>query len=280
MLINRTQRFTAVMLFLVFLLGLVGCSQAGNANDGSNQPTNDTAEPSSAEPVELVLSAAASLTDALTELQTLYQSEHENVTLQFNFGGSGALQKQIENGAPADLFLSAASGPMETLVADKFVEEDEQTKLLNNELVVVTPAGGQKQLTSLNDLTNSSFSHIAIGIPESVPAGNYAKEALLSASLWEPLTSKTVQAKDVRQVLQYVETGNADAGFVYRTDALTSEKAQVALTVDQSLYTPVEYRIGILKATEHKAAAEELYAYLQSSEAHNVFEKYGFTVPE
>ncbi|GMK44312.1 molybdate ABC transporter substrate-binding protein [Paenibacillus glycanilyticus] len=229
--------------------------------------------------VELTISAAASLTDALNDIQKMYEEKNPNVKLNFNFGASGALQQQIEQGAPADLFLSAAAKNLKALVDKQLIDTDKQTNLLSNELVVVVPADGGIALATENDLTKAEVKHVAVGIPESVPAGNYAKESLTNAKLWDSLQAKSVQGKDVRQVLQYVETGNADAGFVYKTDALTSDKVKIAFNVDPATYTAIQYPIGIVKATKHSKEAEDFYAYLQSQEALDVFVKYGFSVP-
>lgn len=253
------------VLSAALLLALSACG-----NDGGN---------AGGEPVALTISAAASLTDALTEIRKTYEGEHEGVKLSFNFGASGALQQQIEQGAPADLFLSAAAKNMNALVGKKLIEDDAHTNLLTNALVVVTPKDGQA-VASLADLSGDAFKQIAIGIPESVPAGGYAKEALENAGLWDSLAGKTVQGKDVRQVLQYVETGNVDAGFVYKTDALTSKDVTVALEVDPSTYEPIAYPIGIVKATKHEKEARAFYDYLQSKDAKDVFAKYGFTMPD
>jgi molybdate transport system substrate-binding protein len=176
------------------------------------------------------------------------------------------------------LFLSAAVKNMSALVDKQLIERSQQVNLLKNELVVIVPANGKSLVAKVNDLTNAAVKTVAIGIPESVPAGSYAKEALTNAKLWEVLQPKTVQAKDVRQVLQYVETGNADAGFVYKTDALTSDKVKVAFEVDPSAYKTIQYPIGIVKATKHSREAEDFFAYLQSKESLEVFVKYGFTI--
>nr|WP_246120371.1 molybdate ABC transporter substrate-binding protein [Cohnella terricola] len=229
--------------------------------------------------VELTISAAASLTDALNEIKTIYEENYANTKLLYNFGASGALQQQIEQGAPADLFLSAATKNMKALVDGQLIDGDKQTNLLANELVVVVPADGRADLPDENALTAAEIKRVAIGIPESVPAGNYAKEALTTANLWDKLQPKLVQAKDVRQVLQYVETGNADAGFVYKTDALSSQKVKITFVVNPDSYAPVEYPIGIVKATKHGKEAEEFYRYLQTQEALDIFKKYGFSVP-
>ncbi len=239
--------------------------------------SNSKADP--AKQVELTVSAAASLTDALNEIQPLFETGHSNIKLVFNFGASGALQQQIEQGAPADLFISAATKNMKALVDKQLIDADRQTNLLNNELVAVVPAAGSTAIAGAADLAKDEIKKVAIGIPESVPAGSYAKEALTNARLWDALQTKLVQAKDVRQVLQYVETGNAEAGFVYKTDALTSDKVEIAFAVDPRTYTPAEYPIGIVKATKNADQASVLYDYLQSQAALDVYVKYGFSVP-
>lgn len=242
----------------------------------------DAAARQSAKKVELTVSAAASMTEALNELKTMFETEHPGVALFFNYGASGALQQQIEQGAPADLFISAAAKNMDALADKGLIAEGQTANLLSNELVVVIPneEGAGASIASLQDLQQDSVSTIAIGIPESVPAGAYAQEALTNAQLWDKLQTKTVQAKDVKQVLQYVETGNADAGFVYKTDALSSETVQIAFEVDPAGYSPILYPVGLLKDSEHPEEAMELYAFLQSRAAMDVFKKYGFIEAE
>ncbi|GLX67887.1 molybdate ABC transporter substrate-binding protein [Paenibacillus glycanilyticus] len=269
---NKVKNSMVLLSFALMILFTAACGN--NANNANNAAAVDTKTK-----VDLTISAAASLTDALTEIQKAYEEKNPEVKLQFNFGASGALQQQIEQGAPADLFLSAAAKNLKALVDKQLIETDKQTNLLGNELVVVVPADSKLAVASEADLTKEDVKHVAVGIPESVPAGNYAKESLTNAKLWDSLQTKAVQAKDVRQVLQYVETGNADAGFVYKTDALTSDKVKIAFTVDSATYTPITYPIGVVKATKHSKEAEDFYSYLQSQEALDVFVKYGFSVP-
>lgn len=273
-----------VLFVFVAILFLSGCGAEPkstlNGNNALNSPVAIQETSKATETVELTVSAAASLTDALQEIEKAYESKNKAVKLNVNFGASGSLQQQIEQGAPADLFLSAAPKNMKALVDKQLIDTNKQMTLLTNELVVVIPADGKTMIGNVKELTKTEIKHIAIGIPDSVPAGSYAKEALTNATLWDALQAKTVQAKDVRQVLQYVETGNADAGFVYKTDAFTSRHVKIAFTVDPETYTPVEYPIGIVKATKHSKEAEELYTYLQSKEALDVFTKYGFSMPK
>ncbi|MGE6574442.1 molybdate ABC transporter substrate-binding protein [Paenibacillus xylanexedens] len=273
-------------------LVLAGCGASTGATDtstGAEQTTSTPAasgESSSAgntdpqETVDLTISAAASLTDAMKEIETNYELANPYIELNFNFGASGALQQQIEQGAPADVFVSAATKNMNALVDENLIASGDQKNLLQNSLVAIVPADGTNTVASETDLTSDSIKTVAIGIPESVPAGTYAKEALTNAKLWDELESKLVQGKDVRQVLQYVETGNADAGFVYKTDALTSDQVKIAFEVDENNYTPANYPIGIIEGTKHRTEAEQFYAYLQTPEVLDIFAKYGFTIPE
>jgi molybdate transport system substrate-binding protein len=278
---NRKRLFIAIITITLLVAGC-GTKQEPTANPGSQGQTQSAnqAAPLPAETVELTISAAASMTDALKEIQFAYQTKAKNTKLNFNFGASGALQQQIEQGAPADLFLSAAVKNMQALIDKQLVDATKKINLLTNELVVVVPVDSKLIIGTQSDLFKAEVKNVAIGIPESVPAGSYAKEALTNTKQWDGLQPKMVQGKDVRQVLQYIETGNADAGFVYKTDALTSQKVKVAFAVDPKSYTAVEYPIGIVKATKHSKEAESFYNYLQSKEALDVFVKFGFSIPK
>jgi molybdate transport system substrate-binding protein len=228
--------------------------------------------------IELTVSAAASLTDSLNEIQKLYAAKHNNIKINFNFGGSGALEQQIEQGAPADLFLSAGVKQMQALLDKQYVEQS--VNLLTNELVLIAPADAELNLHTIQDLANPEIKFLAVGQPESVPAGGYTKEALTYYKLWDQLASKIVLAKDVRQVLTYVETGNSDAGFVYKTDAAHSHKVKIIMTMDQASYSPIHYPIGLIKSTKHPKQAQAFYDFLQTKEAQAVFTQFGFSLPK
>lgn len=271
---KQIKNNSILCLILIVSLMTVACGSTKN----KDATTKNTDAPS--QTVELTISAAASLTNALQDIQTIFETSHSNIKLNFNFAGSGALQQQIEQGAPVDLFLSAATKNLQILVDKQLIQENEHTNLLSNELVVIAPADSKAQITNLSDLSHEDVAKVAIGIPESVPAGNYAKEALTKINLWDTLQSKIVQAKDVTQVLQYVKTGNVDAGFVYQTDAISSDKVKVILPIDPTTYTAIEYPMGIISGTKHREESEALYTFLKSEEALNIFIKYGFSIPK
>ncbi len=230
---------------------------------------------------ELIISAAVSLKDSLLAIQPAYEKSHPGIKLIFNFGSSGTLQQQIEQGAPADLFISAGVKQMKTLIDNGFIDAKDQTILLSNDLVLVMPTNTSIKLdnSTCRELVKKEFKFIAMGIPESVPAGSYAKETLEWLKIYETLLPKIVQAKDVRQVLTYVETGNADAGFVYRTDALSSKRVKIVLTIDKRAHKPIIYPAGIIKESGHLKEARLFYQYIQGKAASEIFLQYGFKLP-
>lgn len=244
---------------------LAACGNEGNASDTNKETTKQ---------VELTVSAAASLQDALTELGKDYEADHDHIKITYNFGGSGALQQQISQGAPVDLFFSASEASYNTLVKDGDIDEKDGTDLLENELVLVTPKENDKNIESFEDLTKAD--KVALGTPESVPAGEYGIETLKSIDVWTKIKSNVVYGKDVRQVLIYAETGNVDAGIVYKTDALTSDKIEVVATADEDTHSPIIYPVGILKDSKNPDEAADFYAFLKSDDAMEVFKDYGF----
>ncbi|MEN6326155.1 MAG: molybdate ABC transporter substrate-binding protein [Syntrophomonas sp.] len=228
----------------------------------------------SAQPVELTISAAASLTDAMKKIQEQYTVENPNIKLTFNFGSSGSLQQQIEQGAPADVFISAATKQMKALQDKKLIIDDTNINLLKNRVVLVVPKSSDK-IKGFDDLKNAK--NIAIGEPASVPAGQYAKDVLTSIKSWDSLKDKMVFAKDVRQVLAYVESGDAEAGVVYATDAKISDKVKVAALAEEWTHTPVVYPAAVVKSSKQADAAKAFLNYLSGDKAKAVFENYGFS---
>lgn len=256
----RSWKFIGILLFALVIAA--GCT--------NNEKTKSN------ENVELTISAAASLKDVMDVIQQDYQEEHPETTLKFNFGASGSLQQQISQGAPVDLFFSAAEDKFDLLVEEGTIAKEDGLDLLGNELVLVVPKGNQS-IKDFENLALNNTGKISLGMPETAPAGQYAKESLENMQLWEDIESKVVYAKDVRQVLSYVETGNVDAGIVYKTDALLSDKAEVVASADPATHSPIIYPVGIIKDSKHYDAAKEFYNYLQSDAALDVFEEYGFT---
>ena len=224
----------------------------------------------------LTVSAAISLTNAMQEIKTLYQRSNPNVNVTYNFGASGALQQHFQQGAPVDVFFSAATKQMYALQQKNLLDPGTRINLLTNRLVLITPKNA-KALTSFQDLTGE-VSQIAIGEPKSVPAGHYAQELLMNLKIFDSIKSKLVYGNNVRQVLTYVETGNVDAGIVYITDAKESKSIRVATTAQENLHSPIVYPVAVLRDSKNITAAREFVQFLSSTQARTVFEKYGFGV--
>ncbi|MDD2620345.1 MAG: molybdate ABC transporter substrate-binding protein [Syntrophomonadaceae bacterium] len=224
--------------------------------------------------VELTVSAASSLTDVMKEIEKQYESEYPNVQLTLNLASSGSLQQQIEQGAPADLFFSAATKQMKALQDKNLIINETNKNLLKNGIVLVVPKTSEK-IKGFDDLKKARV--IAIGEPDSVPAGQYGKDVLTSIKMWDSLKDKMVFAKNVRQVLAYVESGDADAGIVYATDAKISDKVKVAAVAEEWTHTPVVYPAAVVKSSKQVDAAKALLNYLSGDKAKTIFEKYGFS---
>lgn len=228
--------------------------------------------------VELNVSAAVSMKDALEEIQKNFATKNSHIKLVYNLGASGSLQKQIEQGAPADIFISAAPKQMNELADKNLINKDTRKNLVENKLVVIVPKESKLLLDNYEGLAQPEVHKISIGETVSVPAGQYAQEVLRKIGIWDQLQDKLVMAKDVRTVLTYVETGNVDAGMVYKTDAAVSDKVKVVATAPEGSHNPIVYPIAILAGTKQQQAAEEFIAYLTTPESKAVFEKYGFVM--
>lgn len=255
--------------FLIFAMLLLVFIGTGCSNDeGKNKTQKD------GDQVELTVSAAVSLQDALSDIKTAFEKDYPNVKVNFNLGASGALQQQISQGAPVDLFFSAAEDKFEKLVDEDLIDEKNKINLVGNQLVLVVPKDSDKDLRSIAELTKAD--KVSIGTPESVPAGQYAKQTLENSNLWKEIEDKVVYSKDVRQVLTYVESGNVDAGLVYKTDALSSSKVKLVATAKENLHDPIIYPVGIIKESSHQKEAQQFYDYLQTPASMKIFIKSGF----
>ncbi len=225
----------------------------------------------------VLVSAAVSLKDALQEIKPLYQRTKPNLNITYNFGASGALQQQIENGAPADIFFSAARKQMDALQQKGLILPNTRRNLLTNRLVLIVPKNSPG-ITSFRQLTSSQIKRIAIGEPRSVPAGQYAEEVLKNLGILEQVRAKLVLGNNVRQVLTFVESGNADAGLVYLTDAKTSNRVKRVAIAPENLHSPIVYPVAVIKDSRNIPAARDYVQFLSSARAKSIFEKYGFSM--
>jgi molybdate transport system substrate-binding protein len=234
-------------------------------------------EKSAVKQEEIILSAAASLAEPLEVIKANFEQEHADVKLTINFGASGTLQKQIEQGAPADLFWSAGEAQMDALEKQGLLLEGTRRDAAVNQLVLIAPANSGKELASFSALANRDLKKIALGAPETVPAGKYALEALQFYQVWDDVQPKTVYGKDVKQVLTYVERGDVDAGIVYYSDALGSSKVIIAATASGESHSSIVYPLAVLKNSKHPVQAKRVLDYLTGKKAKEVLKKAGFT---
>lgn len=226
---------------------------------------------------ELIVSAAASLTNAFGAVKPAFEKAHPGTTLTFNFGASGTLLNQIAQGAPVDVFVSADMKSMDDAVAKNIVDAASRATFARNKLVLAVPRTTGKTLT-MADLKKPEVARIGIGNAETVPAGRYARFALEKENLWEELQAKLIMAESVRQVLDYLQRGEVDAGFVFATDA-TQAKEKVAIAAVIPMEKPVLYPVAATAGAKDKEGAAQFINFLRSAEGQSILAAYGFEKP-
>jgi molybdate transport system substrate-binding protein len=229
-----------------------------------------------AESADVNVYAAASLTDAMEEIAAQYEKQSGDTVL-FNFGASSLLARQIMEHAPADMFLSAGEAQMDELQKANLIATETRRDLLSNLLVIVVPADSKLAIGSPQELVNTS-QKIAVADPRAVPAGIYTKEYLTRVGLWQKLEPKIVPTENVRAALAAVESGNVDAGFVYKSDAKMSSKVKIAFTVPMEEGPLIRYPVALIKDTKNTSATQNFLQYVESASARKVFERHGFIV--
>lgn len=291
---RKAWRF-AIGLAAVLALSLAACGnssvsdrqekkEADSAKEDGDSSQKDTSPEeagneidNSGELVTILAAAAASLEYSFEEeLIPMFEAMNPAIAVEGSYDSSGKLKTQIEEGMDADVFMSAAVQQIDELKEEKLIDEDSIVNLLENEIVLIQALDQSAEIKTFEDIVNANV--IAVGDPESVPAGQYAKEALTSLGLWDEVEEKASLGTNVTEVLNWVAEGSADAGIVYATDAAANDKVTViAKAPKDALAEPVLYPAGIVTASTKKEAAQLFLEFLQSKEALEVFEKYGFT---
>ncbi|MBE6500133.1 MAG: molybdate ABC transporter substrate-binding protein [Methanobrevibacter thaueri] len=230
---------------------------------------------------EVNLAAAASLKNVYDEkLIPMFEEKYPGVKVTPTYASSGDLQSQIENGLKADVFMAAANKQMDALVDEKLVNNDTNLQFLENKVVLIVPKDSTANISSFDDLKNVE-GNIAIGDPESVPAGQYGKEILTNLGIWKDVKSKLSLGTDVTAVLNQVAQKSADCGIVYATDAKANDDVKVVCEApENALKTPVIYPVAVLKDSNNSDAANKFLDFLQTKEAKDIFVDYGFTIHE
>lgn len=237
----------------------------------------ETTAAASGEETEILV-AAASLKNAYEDkLIPMFEEANPGVTVKGTYDSSGKLQTQIEEGLEADVFMSAAKKQMTALDEEGMIASDTITDLLENKIVLIVPTGNEKKLEKFEDIENADS--IALGDPASVPAGQYAQEALTNLGIWDKIQDKVSFGTNVTEVLNQVAAASADAGIVYATDAasMADQVEVVAEAPEGSLAKKVIYPVAVVKGTAHEEVAKEFVAFLQTDKAITVFEEYGFS---
>lgn len=275
----KKKTLSWILLMAVMAVGMLGGCRTGE-EDGGKTMSAEHSESDNVVKEELLIAAAASLEYSFEEeLIPMFEKENPGITVKGTYDSSGKLQTQIEEGIPADLFVSAATKQMDALAEQSLVEKDSVVDLLENEIVLITAADSKLELKEFSDITAADI--IAIGDPESVPVGQYARESLTNLGIWEEVAARASFGTNVTEVLNWVAEGSADAGIVYATDAATTDQVRVAAKApEDSLAEAAIYPAGMIAASKHKTSAEKFLKFLQTDEAAAVFEEYGFQVIE
>lgn len=251
--------FTILMTAFCLTLSLVGC----NSSPANKETT-------------ITLAAAASLKNCMDDkLIPMFVEQYPHIKIQTTYDGSGKLQSQIEEGAPIDVFISAAMKQINALNEQGLMNEDSIVQLLENKVVLIVPENSSKEINTFEDILVADT--IAIGDPESVPAGQYAKEALTNLGIWDKVSEKLSLGTNVTEVLNWIAEGSADVGIVYSTDASSNPKVKVVSEAPEGTVSKVIYPVGIVKNSQNEEAAKSFITFLQTDEAIKVFESYGFT---
>jgi molybdate transport system substrate-binding protein len=263
---KRSHLITAITLLpLLFVLGAAWRSLTGNATPLAE-----------GNPTRLTISAAASLQDALEAIDPVFEAAHPGIEVDYNFASSGSLQKQVEQGAPVDVFFSAAPKQMDRLQQQGLILADTRQDIVGNSLVLVVPQSAQVAAANFKHLADSKVQKIAVGEFRSVPAGQYAEAALQQLGLLDQLQTKFVFGNNVRSVLSTVEAGNADAGLVYATDAKLAKNVQQIAIAPPGSHPEIRYPIAIIKTSTAPIASQQYLDFLTESQAQTIFQEFGF----
>ncbi|KXS36355.1 MAG: molybdate transport system substrate-binding protein [Methanohalophilus sp. T328-1] len=255
------------VILLVATLAVIGAYLANSTASSVQEADSD----------EITVSAAASLTESYGEIVKQFEADNPDIDVNLNLAGSGSLRMQIEGGAPIDVFASASQKHMNILDTKDMIDTGSRRDFARNSLVMIVPAG-TNQIENIEDLDSEEITKIAVGDPNTAPVGRYAKQGLEEAGLWKAIEGKTIFAENVKQVLVYVERGEVDAGFVYMTDAQTSESNNIRIVGEVPVDADISYPVAILADSEDKEASQEFIDFVTGAEGKRILEEYGFKV--
>ncbi|AFK87230.1 molybdate ABC transporter substrate-binding protein [Thermoanaerobacterium saccharolyticum] len=262
---RNMKHFPMLIFILLILLLFGGCGQE-KENMSSNKTENTK---------NIMVFAGAGLKDALPEVAKKYNRLHPDIKISFNFAGLGVLQQQIEQGASCDILLGPGEKQWNTLRSENLIDKLTEKKILSDKMVLVTPKESQK-VKSFQDLTLPDVDKIAIGDPALVPGGEWAKDVLTNLGLWDKVSSKIILAKDVQEIRGYIETGNVDAGLLWKSNTTNNNKIRIVADAPENSCPPIFFRGAVINSSQEKETALDFLNYLKSQEASQVFKKYGY----
>jgi molybdate transport system substrate-binding protein len=271
---TASVRLAAARVVKLFCLAAVIIVISANLSCRRSEPSGSNRDSQAAR--EITVSAAVSLRDAFREIAKRYQ-ERAGAGVNFNFGASGALQKQIESGAPADIFASAGLPQMDALSTQGLIAPETRRDFARNRLVLIVPTDSTAGITAFADLGGAKATKLAIGNPKTAPVGHYAEQSLTRLGLWRQIEPRLILAEDVRQALDYVARGEVDAGVVYASDVrATGDRARIVATAPEDSHDPILYPIAVVRASASQEAAKAFIDVIMSDEGQRILEKYGF----
>lgn len=277
----KFKKLGALLLSFALLFSVVACSNNAGNNEGKTEEnaqeskTDANENKDGGEKKEMIVFAAASMTEVLEELKQEFENENPNVSLTFNFDSSGTLKTQIEEGADVDVFISAAQKQMNALEEIDKIDKDSRIDLLENEVSLVVSEGNEKGIKEFKDLQDPKVEKIALG-NEDVPVGQYSEAILKNLGIWDEIQGKVTFGSNVKEVTSWVSENVVDCGIIYKTDAKTAGLEVVAVADDSMLDKKVIYPAAILKDSKNKEEAAKYMEFLQSEKASEIFDKYGF----
>jgi len=279
---NLKKMMSLALICLLVFAFFAACGEQSTPEppvetEAVSTPEPEPDVPEEAEPVELLVGAAMSLYDVSKDLAEAYQNENPHVTVNFTYASSGALQGQIEEGAPIDIFMSAAAAQMRNLEEQGLIYGTGRN-LVTNTVALIVPADSDLDIESFADIASDRVGLVGLGDPEAMPIGRFAEEVFTALGIADEVYEKAVLASDVRQILTWVEMGEVDAGTVFMTDAITSDEVRVIEVADPALHTPSVNPVGIVETSLHRAAAQSFVEFLFSDTARAIFERHGFTM--
>ncbi|GFP41177.1 MAG: Molybdate-binding periplasmic protein [Actinobacteria bacterium] len=260
-LIRRDNLRKSALPILFFLMVVTMASASGCGSSGEQQ---------------LVVSAAISLSNAFEEIKAEFEKNNPDSNIIYNFAASGVLQAQIEQGAPVDVFASASEKQMDVLEERGLLVAGSRADFAQNEVVLIVPGNSVRSPANFQELVKPEVIRIAVGNPEIVPAGQYAREVLTNLGLWDKVQEKLVMAENVRQALAYVEKAEVDSGIVYYTDALISRSVVIAASAPPGSHRPIVYPIAVIRGSKEEELARRFISFIVSQKGQGILQKYGF----